>query len=60
MSGIIKILIFLILLMLVFWGLNIYRHIRAGGWKGFQRLVDIIGAVLLIGAFIVMLMPALK
>ncbi len=43
----IKILVFLILLLVFLWGLNIYKHIRSG-WNNTQKLFDIIGAVLLL------------
>ncbi len=54
MTGMIKVLIFLILLMLFFWCLNMYRHIKSGNWKGFRRVVDITG-VLFIAVLSVML-----
>lgn len=59
-SGLIKILVFMILLLLLFWGVNIYKHIRSGGWKGFRRAVDIVGAVLLLTLFLGTLLPTLK
>lgn len=56
----IKILVFLVFLLFAAWCLNIYKHIRAGGWKGFAAAVDITGAVLLAGVFIALLLPLLK
>ena len=60
MDSLLKILLFLLLLMLGAWGVNIYRHIRAGGWKGFIAAVDVVGALMLSAAFIAVLIPIIK
>ena len=60
MRGMIVFLIFLVALMFLAWCLNTYRHIRAGGWKGFAAAVDVIGAVLLAGMAVLLAMPLLK
>ena len=60
MKGMIGFLVFLIVLMFLGWCMNTYRHIRAGGWKGFVAAVDVIGAVLLAGMAIVLALPLLK
>lgn len=60
MNGLIKILLFLLLLMAAAWGVNIYRHVRAGGWKGFIAAVDVVGALMLAAAFIAVLIPIIK
>jgi hypothetical protein len=51
---------FLMFMLLAFWCLNIYKHIRAGGWKGIAAAVDISGAVLLAGVFIAVLLPLFR
>ena len=56
----IKILVFFILLLLVFWGLNIYKHIRSGGWRGFLQAVDITGGLLILGLLIMTALPLFK
>lgn len=60
MDGLLKILIFLILLMLGAWGINTYKHIRAGGWKGFAAAVDVVGALLLAGVLVMLILPLLR
>ena len=60
MVGAIKLLVFLFVLMFLAWCLNIYRHIRAGGWKGFAAAVDIVGAVLLAGVTVAVALPLFK
>ena len=47
-------------LMFLAWCLNIYRHIRAGGWKGFVAAVDVIGALLLAGMTVALALPLLR
>ncbi|MBQ8961772.1 MAG: hypothetical protein IJ071_11265 [Ruminococcus sp.] len=59
-EGMIRILVFFILLLLVFWGLNVYKHIRGGGWRGLRRAVDLLGALLLLGLLLFTLMPVLR
>lgn len=53
-------LVFLILLMLAFWLMNIYKHIRSGPWSRGQKIMDAIGTVLLLAAFIAVLIPILR
>ena len=53
-------LAFLLGLMFLAWCLNIYRHIRAGGWKGFAAAVDIIGALIIAGMTVAVALPLLK
>ncbi|MCR5015868.1 MAG: hypothetical protein K6A75_04770 [Ruminococcus sp.] len=60
MRGPIMFLAFLLGLMFLAWCLNIYRHIRAGGWKGFVAAVDVIGALLLAGMTAALALPLLK
>jgi len=60
MAGAIKMLVFFILLLLVFWMLNISKHIRAGGWKGSRQAVDIIGGLLILGLLIMTALPLFK
>lgn len=59
MKGMIFFLIFLIVLMFLAWCLNTYRHIRAGGWKGFIAAVDIVGALFLAVMIAVLALPIL-
>ena len=53
-------LAFLLGLMFLAWCLNIYRHIRAGGWKGFVSAVDGIRPLLLAGMTVALALPLLK
>ncbi len=59
-TGPLSFMAFLMFMLLVFWCLNIYKHIRAGGWKGIAAAVDISGAVLLAGVFIAVLLPLFR
>lgn len=58
-TGMIKILVFLILLLLIFWSMNIYKHVRAG-WRKSQKVYDIIGEIMLIAILIVTVLPLFK
>ena len=60
MKGMIELLVFLSVLMFLAWCANIYRHIRAGGWKGFAAAVDIIGALLIAGMTAALALPLIK
>ncbi len=51
---------FLMVLLFVFWCLNIYRHIRAGGWKGFTAAVDVVGALIIAGLTVAVALPLFK
>ncbi len=59
MTAIIKFLIFIIVVLLIFWGLNIYKHIR-GGWTKLQKITDITGSAMIIGLLILLTVPLLK
>lgn len=59
-TGSLSFLAFLMFLLLAFWCINIFKHIRAGGWNGFRAAVDISGAVLLAGVFAAVILPLLK
>lgn len=58
--GVIKILIFFILLMLVFWGINIYKHAKSGKWTTFMKIVDIVGVLFLAVMIILLIVPLFK
>lgn len=60
MKGALSFLVLLILLMLLCWGLNIYKHIRSGAWKGFQRGADIAGIILIAALFIWTVIPLVR
>ena len=53
----VKVLIFFIALMLVFWGLNVYRHIKSGKWEKFQQTVDIAGLLFFAVMIILLIIP---
>ena len=57
-AGMVKMLIFLLVLLLLFWILNIFRHIKIG-WTRIQKAADITGAVLLIAAIAALALPLL-
>lgn len=59
MTLIVKFLIFMIVILLMFWGLNIYKHIR-GGWTKLQKITDISGAAMIIGLLILLIIPLMK
>lgn len=59
MTAIVKILIFITVLLLFFWGLNIYKHIRSG-WTKLQKVTDTAGAVMLVGLLISLIIPLMK
>ena len=56
LKGSFNILLFLLLLMLLFWGINAYKHYKKG-WTKFQKAVDIAGMILLIVLFAGMFIP---
>ena len=60
MRGAVGMLVFLILLMLAFWLMNVYKHIRSGLWSRGQKIMDLIGTVLLLAALIAVLLPILR
>ena len=59
-TGSLSFMAFLMVLLFVFWCLNIYRHIRAGGWKGFTAAVDVVGAVIIAGLTVAVALPLFK
>lgn len=56
-EGMLRILIFFVGLIMVLWGINIFRHAKSGKWTKFQKAVDIIG-LLLFGVLMIMLLGA--
>ncbi|MBR2282859.1 MAG: hypothetical protein IJ874_00340 [Ruminococcus sp.] len=52
-------ILFLVVLVLVFWSLNTYRHYRAG-WTKPQKIMDITGIVLLTAVSALILFPMIK
>lgn len=54
-EGALRLLIFMIGLIAVFWGINIFRHKMNGSWSGFQKAADIIGMILLIVLMIMLI-----
>ena len=57
-EGMLRILIFFVGLIMVFWGINLFRHAKSGKWTKFQKAVDIIG-LLLFGTLMIMLLVAM-
>lgn len=58
MADIIKVLIFLVVMLLIFWGLNVLKHI-SGGWTKPQKIADIAGAAMISGLLILLIIPLL-
>lgn len=56
-EGMLRILIFFVGLIMVLWGINLFRHAKSGKWTKFQKAVDIIG-LLLFGTLMIMLLGA--
>lgn len=46
-------------MLLIFWGLNIYKHIRSG-WTKLQKITDSTGLAMLIVLLIMLIVPLLK
>ena len=44
-EGMLRILIFFVGLIMVFWGINLFRHAKSGKWTKFQKAVDIVGLI---------------
>lgn len=59
MTAIIKFFVFMIVILLFFWGLNIFKHIR-GGWTKLQKITDITGILMILGLLIMLVVPLLK
>lgn len=57
-EGMLRILIFFVGLIMVFWGINLFRHAKSGKWTKFQKAVDIIG-LLFFGILMIMLLVAM-
>lgn len=54
-EGMLRLLIFMVGLIAVFWGINIFRHKINGNWTKFQKVADIIGMILLIVLLIMLI-----
>ncbi len=54
-EGMLKLIIFFIGLIMVFWGMNLFRHAKSGKWTKFQKAVDIVG-LLFFGVLMIMLL----
>jgi hypothetical protein len=57
-EGMLKLLIFFVGLIMVLWGINLFRHIKSGKWTNFQKAVDIVG-LLFFGVLMIMLFGAM-
>jgi hypothetical protein len=57
-EGMLQLLIFFIVLIMVFWGINLFRHAKGGKWTKFQKAVDIVG-LLFFGVLLIMLLVVL-
>ncbi len=58
-EGVLKILIFLIVLMLGAWGVNIYKHYK-NGWTKPQKIMDICGIIIIFTLLILVMIPELR
>lgn len=56
-EGAARLLIFFVFLIFVFWGINMYRHIRNGKWSLFQKIADIGGMIFFGIIIIAMIVP---
>lgn len=56
-EGTAKLMIFFVFLILVFWGINMYRHIKGGKWSLFQKITDIGGMIFFGIIIIAMIVP---
>ncbi|MBO5343964.1 MAG: hypothetical protein J6A57_05910 [Ruminococcus sp.] len=54
-EGMLRILIFFVGLIMVFWGINLFRHAKSGKWTKFQKAVDVVG-LLFFGVLMIMLL----
>lgn len=57
-EGALRMLIFFVGLIMVFWGINLFRHAKSGKWTNFQKAVDIVGLILF-GVLMIMLLGVL-
>lgn len=55
--GPLKLMIFMVVLMLVFWGINVFRHIKGGKWSKPQQTIDLAGIVMLVVLIILLVIP---
>ena len=54
-EGALNMLILFIGLIMVFWGINLFRHAKSGKWTKFQKAVDVVG-LLFFGVLMIMLL----
>ena len=54
-EGALNMLILFIGLIMVFWGINLFRHAKSGKWTKFQKAVDIVGLIFF-GILMIMLL----
>ena len=54
-EGMLRILIFFVGLIMVLWGINLFRHAKSGKWTKFQKAVDIVGLIFF-GILMIMLL----
>ena len=59
-KGTVSFMAFMMFLLLVFWCINIYKHINSANWTKGQKIVDIAGLLMLLAAFVGMIIPMLK
>lgn len=59
-KGSVSFMAFMIFLLLVFWCINTYKHISSGRWTKGQKMIDIVGALMLLAVFGSMILPILK
>lgn len=57
-EGMLRILIFFVGLIMVLWGINLFRHAKSGKWTKLQKAVDIVG-LLFFGILMIMLLVVL-
>ena len=57
-EGALNMLILFIGLIMVFWGINLFRHAKSGKWTKFQKAVDVVG-LLFFGVLMIMLLVAM-
>ncbi len=58
-EGTAELMIFFVFLVLVFWCINTYRHIKGGKWNLFQKITDI-GGIIFFGIMIIaMIIPVI-
>lgn len=55
--GPLKFMIFMAVLMLVLWGINVFRHIKSGSKSKAQQTMDFAGIVMLMLLIILLVIP---